>query len=206
MYGAAVNAVVAPKSKSKPKSSKAKAKSSKAKAKSSKAKSSKAKTPTKTPAHARPAVVGEALSCGLLLFQQPTPSSSPLVLVLWRKDGSPDLPKGHTKRGESDVAAALRELHEETGVLSSRVHITPDFAFENTYRTRSKKVPGALVNKTVRVFHATVASPVRIEPLEHAGYAWLPTDDARWVQHELHDNPTFVGALRAWRHFCQRQA
>ena len=66
-------------------------------------------------------------------------------------------------------------------------------------------MPGALINKTVRVFHATVDAPVRIEPLEHAGYAWLPTDDARWLQHELHDNPTFVGALRAWRHFCLRK-
>ncbi len=164
---------------------------------------SKATRPKTPPAKAlRPIVIGDSLSCGLLLFQR---GPVPLVLVLWRKDGSPDLPKGHTKAGETDKAAALRELQEETGIEPSRVHFTPGFVFENTYRTKSKKVPGALVNKTVRVFHAEISGPVVVVPHEHAGYAWLQATDLRAAQHEVHDNPTFAGALRGWRHHLQRQ-
>ena len=177
-------------------SSKAKTKTKKAAAKQQAAKKS-------TPAKAlRPAVIGDSLSCGVLLFQR---GPKPLVLVLWRKDGSPDLPKGHIRAGETDVAAALRELHEETAIAASRLTFTPGFVFENTYRTKSKKVVGALLNKTVRVFHAEIDGPVVVVPHEHAGYAWLDATDLRAAQHEVHDNPSFAGALRAWRHHLQRQ-
>ena len=150
----------------------------------------------------RPAVIGDSLSCGMLLFQR---GPRPLVLVLWRKDGSPDLPKGHTRPGESDTVAALRELQEETGIEPARVRFTRGFVFENTYRTKSKKSAGALGNKTVRVYHAETTGPVVIEPHEHAGYAWIDATDLRAAQHEVHDNPTFAGSLRAWRHHLQRQ-
>lgn len=190
-----------PKAKAK---AKAKKQSKKKTAPKAAKKSPKAKTKKKsTSAKAlRPAVIGDSLSCGVLLFQR---GPVPLVLVLWRKDGSPDLPKGHTKPGETDVAAALRELHEETDIAASRLTFTPGFVFENTYRTKSKKIPGALVNKTVRVFHAEIDGPVVVVPHEHAGYAWLNASDLRAAQHDVHDNPTFAGALRAWRHHLQRQ-
>jgi bis(5'-nucleosidyl)-tetraphosphatase len=131
-------------------------------------------------------------SSGVLLFQsQPRLS----FLVLYRKDGSPDLPKGKVDPGESDRDAALRELWEETGIREDQVRLTPDFSFESTYRTRGKK-SGDPIEKTVRVFHGTLLGPVRIVLEVHTDYAWIPWTTP-WPD-DLTSNPTFQGALTAW--------
>jgi 8-oxo-dGTP pyrophosphatase MutT (NUDIX family) len=145
------------------------------------------KTATKA---ATKAATRATTSCGVLLFQQ-----GPLdaYLVLYRKDGSPDLPKGHKEKGETDEETALRELVEETGIRAERVRLTPGFVFESTYPTRRK---GAPVVKTVRVFHGVVDGPVAVEVSDHADYAWLPA--AQDPAPALSSNPTFLGALRAW--------
>lgn len=51
-------------------------------------------------------------------------------VVLLRKDGKADLPKGSIEQGETFLQAALREAHEETGItidasciISSKPHI-----------------------------------------------------------------------------------
>lgn len=138
------------------------------------------------------------LSCGVLLFQE-----RPLqaYLVLYRKDGSPDLPKGHQEKGETDLDTALRELEEETGISPSRVRITPGFVFDSTYKTKSKK-NGDTVQKTVRLFHGVVDGPVIVAVDGHADYAWIPVGADR--KREVGDNPTFYAALAAW--FAHRPA
>lgn len=133
-------------------------------------------------------------SCGVLLFQE-----RPLCafLVLYRKDGSPDLPKGKKDKGETDEETALRELSEETGLVSSRVHLTPGFVYDSTYSTKVKKT-GEPVMKTVRVFHAVVDGPVTVALEAHADYAWLPWPLDASGERIAQDNPTMLGALRAW--------
>ena len=133
-------------------------------------------------------------SCGVLLFQERPVHS---YLVLFRKDGTPDLPKGRKEQGESDEETALRELVEETGIRRDRVRLTPGFVFESTYATRAKK-SGDAVKKTVRVFHGVVDGPVAVALEAHADYAWVPADAD--PEKALHDNPTFLGAVRAWIH------
>ena len=134
----------------------------------------------------------EVRSCGLLLRQRhPTDA----VLALLRDDGSPDLPKGHMKRGESDLEAALREFEEETGISRTRIAVFGDRAFESCYRTRSKKT-GRLVNKTVRLFLAEIDGPATVTVVDHRDYAWLPLADAEALELTLSDNPTFLGAVR----------
>ena len=131
-------------------------------------------------------------SCGVLLFQE-----RPLhaYLVLYRKDGTPDLPKGHQEKGESDTETALRELVEETGIRADRVRLTPGFVFDSTYPTKAKR-SGEVVQKTVRVFHGVVDGPVSVSLEGHTDYAWIPMSHDH--EAELHDNPTFLGALNAW--------
>jgi 8-oxo-dGTP pyrophosphatase MutT (NUDIX family) len=133
-------------------------------------------------------------ACGVLLFQE---RPRPAFLVLYRKDGSPDLPKGKVERGESDVQAALRELVEETGIRADQVRLTPGFSFENTYATRGKK-SGEPVAKTVCLFHGVTLGPVSVVLESHKAYAWLPWTSLSMLERELHENPTLLGALRAW--------
>ncbi|MDP2340946.1 MAG: NUDIX domain-containing protein [Deltaproteobacteria bacterium] len=137
----------------------------------------------------------ETVSCGVLLFQD---GGRPAFLVLYRKDGSPDLPKGRREKGETDEQAAMRELVEETGIPANRVRLTAGFVYENTYPTRAKK-SGEGVQKTVRVFHGVVAGPVVVDVSDHADYAWVPVlEPLRGHDHTFRDNPTILGALRAW--------
>ncbi len=133
-------------------------------------------------------------SCGVLLFQE-----RPLCafLVLYRKDGSPDLPKGHKDKGETDKETALRELTEETGLHAARVRLTPGFTYDSTYATKVKKT-GEPVMKTVRLFHGVIDGPVSITLEAHRDYAWLPWPLDTAGEHIAQDNPTLWGALRAW--------
>ncbi len=133
-------------------------------------------------------------ACGVLLFQR-RPREA--FLVLYRKDGSPDLPKGKVDPGESDVDAALRELFEETGIRRDQVKLTPGFAFENTYATRSRKT-GEPIEKTVCVFHGVVDDPVGIVLEVHTDYAWIPWAPLDTLRADIRDNPTLLGAVEAW--------
>jgi 8-oxo-dGTP pyrophosphatase MutT (NUDIX family) len=152
-------------------------------------------TTTTTRRAAKPPAAGlpDVLSCGVLLHQRRPVDA---VLALLRHDGSPDLPKGHVKRGESDLEAALREFEEETGIDRDRIVVDASRTFEATYRTRARKT-GLLVNKTVRIFKAEVEGPVVVDVEAHRDYAWLRTDDHHALAAALVDNPTFFGAVEA---------
>jgi bis(5'-nucleosidyl)-tetraphosphatase len=160
---------------------------------------------TKTPSTSKPkprkgargtsATLPTVLSCGVLVVQRAPVGA---VLALLRADRSPDLPKGHVKRGESDVDAALRELTEETGISPRQVRLDPTFVYESTYRTRSKRTREPVM-KTVRLFLGEVDGPIIVTVSDHIDYAWLRTDDDAALEREIGDNPTFLGALRAWR-------
>ena len=148
-----------------------------------------------TPRRKKPPAKGlpHVLSCGVLLRQR-RPIDA--ILALLRHDGSPDLPKGHVKAGESDVAAALREFEEETGIARDRIVVDAGRSFESTYRTRAKKT-GRLVNKTVRIFLAEIEGPAVVHVEDHGDYAWLQINDWPALEAMLVDNPTFLGAVRA---------
>jgi bis(5'-nucleosidyl)-tetraphosphatase len=84
-----------------------------------------------------------------------------------------DYPKGHLKKGETDLEAAERELREETGLVAD--HVFPDFGREIRYFFRSGK---KLIDKTVIFFLAeTEDQDVRLSD-EHVGFAWLKYEEA----------------------------
>jgi bis(5'-nucleosidyl)-tetraphosphatase len=85
-----------------------------------------------------------------------------------------DLPKGHVETGETDLACALRELHEETGISKEQVRIERDFRYEETYRPRYKRLGGERVEKTVVVFLGwLVDHRASVTASEHGGYEWF---------------------------------
>src|SRR4051812_36374308 len=109
-------------------------------------------------------------SAGFIIFR--TEADRRLYLLLdygrfW------DYPKGHVEKGEDDLAAALRELHEETGLRD--VELVEGFARELKYFFRKGKT---LIRKTVTFFLARASTDIIQVSHEHAGHAWLPIDQA----------------------------
>jgi bis(5'-nucleosidyl)-tetraphosphatase len=85
-----------------------------------------------------------------------------------------DLPKGHLDAGEDDLAAAVRELQEETGLTSPRV--IDGFHHEIVYFFRSPRK--GLIRKTVIFFLAEVSHRQITLSDEHVGFVFLPFSDA----------------------------
>lgn len=84
-----------------------------------------------------------------------------------------DYPKGHVEKGEDDLTAALRELDEETGIRD--VTQVEGFSHELKYFFRKGKT---LIRKTVLFFLAESETDEVKLSHEHAGYEWLPIDEA----------------------------
>ncbi|HWE01019.1 MAG TPA: NUDIX domain-containing protein [Tepidisphaeraceae bacterium] len=85
-----------------------------------------------------------------------------------------DFVKGHVEAGEDDMATALRELKEETGLSSPRP--VSGFQREVTYFFRHKR--HGLVRKTVIFFLARVDTRKVVISHEHAGFGFFPFDKA----------------------------
>ena len=85
-----------------------------------------------------------------------------------------DYPKGHVEAGENDVAAALRELEEETGITDAR--LVPGFRHEIEYFFRDRRK--GLIHKAVVFFLAAAKTrDVRLSH-EHSGFEFLPYEAA----------------------------
>ena len=86
-----------------------------------------------------------------------------------------DFPKGHLKRGETDMQAAIRELAEETGLNKPRP--VDGFHYHLRYFFKHKKK--GLVDKTVAFFIARVKTPrIRLSD-EHVGHKYLSAAAAK---------------------------
>ena len=83
---------------------------------------------------------------------------------------------------ETPLAAAIREVAEETGIDATR-HALTDWGFENRYEIfkqwRNRYAPD-ITHNAERVFGLTVPEPIAVtlSPAEHSDYVWLPYREA----------------------------
>ena len=94
-------------------------------------------------------------------------------LLLQRKNGSWDLPKGHVERGETLEETAMREIFEETGL---RPKIVSGFSISTSYKFKRE---GKLIDKKV-IFFLAESSTAKVKVSEeHSGYKWVSPDKAK---------------------------
>ena len=104
-----------------------------------------------------------------------------------------DYAKGHVEKGEDDLAAASRELAEETGITDA--DFDPDFRHEMTYFFQHRKK--GLIKKTVVFFLAKTSAKAATISDEHVAAEFLPCEKA--VQRVTYANAK--EALRAAKAF-----
>jgi 8-oxo-dGTP pyrophosphatase MutT (NUDIX family) len=113
-------------------------------------------------------------SCGLVVF-----NSNKILLLKYSANntqgegGHWDFPKGHVEQNETELATALRELEEETGI--SKVEIIDDFrhSISYTFSRRSESI-----SKEVIFFLASTVEKRVTLSHEHIDYAWLDFNNA----------------------------
>jgi dATP pyrophosphohydrolase len=103
---------------------------------------------------------------------------------------------GSLKRGESPLAAAHRELREETGLEADIIdcHITNRFPIHPAWRARF--APGTETNLE-HVFRAEFASrpEVHLNPREHGAYRWLPRSAAAELASSWTNRDAILGCV-----------
>ena len=90
------------------------------------------------------------------------------------------VPKGHKNRGESALAAALRETGEETGISAEKIRVVPGFEELVEYRLhrKTKKCPTGV--KRVRLFLGEVDHDTAVVlSKEHTEYLWIKAAGAK---------------------------
>ena len=93
-------------------------------------------------------------------------------LLLERKEGFLDFPKGHIEAGETEEVAAIREVKEETG-LDFKPMDGFRYVQNYWYSTRNGRI-----NKEVVMFISRADSKDEVKiSHEHVGYKWLTYDD-----------------------------
>jgi len=116
--------------------------------------------------------VKQPRSCGFLIV-----SGMPIQSFMLMKHADRwDLPKGHVDSGESDLTCALRELQEETGFAEHELTIDTEFYYEQSYPVSAGRYGSEkdqFVEKTLRIFLATIDEPRTPTLTEHIGYEWI---------------------------------
>lgn len=113
-------------------------------------------------------------SAGFILFRTSADETREYLLLDYGRHW--DYVKGHVEAGEDDLAAAIRELKEETGLDAPRV--IDGFTREIDYYFRGGKL--GLIHKQVAFFIGESADPAAAVVLshEHVGSAFLSYEAA----------------------------
>ena len=120
-------------------------------------------------------------SAGIIVFRR-AGAECLFLLILSRLTKRPlwEFPKGGVDEGETVLQAALRELHEETGIHESEVRLIPEFERTEDYRfTSGRSDRRSLIHKQVTYFLAeTEKATIVLSAKESSEFAWLNMVDA----------------------------
>jgi len=118
--------------------------------------------------------VRKQIVAGFIVFRRT--SEGIKYLLLYRRGGYWNFPKGHFKKGERSLDTALRETEEETGIKRTELRIIPDFrAYQRFYFYRGSQ---KIYDTVILYLAETREARVQISPREHSGFAWFLYSDA----------------------------
>lgn len=100
-------------------------------------------------------------------------------LLLYRRGGYWNFPKGHFEHGENALSTAFRETEEETGLKRADLHLVPGFkTYVKFYFYHGEK---KIFDTVILHLAETRKAQVVISPREHSGFAWYLYRDAMKV-------------------------
>jgi 8-oxo-dGTP pyrophosphatase MutT (NUDIX family) len=103
-----------------------------------------------------------------------------LVVAAIQPQGRPEghwvLPKGLVEPGERSVEAAVREVHEETGLRAEALHRLPSSRY--IYRRGSERIFKVVEWWLMRLLDGEIGAIEEAMRVEVADARWLPLDDA----------------------------
>jgi 8-oxo-dGTP pyrophosphatase MutT (NUDIX family) len=105
-----------------------------------------------------------------------------MSFLLLRYPDRYDLPKGHIEFGEDELTCALRELYEETGIKAQDIELDPSFRFIENYKTKYKRFPGEIIDKTLVIFLGWLKQEVNLKLDGHSSYLWIEWNPPHNIQ------------------------
>lgn len=137
-------------------------------------------------------------AAGFILFRIAPSGAVEYLLLCHRTGGHWSFPKGHVEPGESELAGALRETLEETGLNTGELERIADYQQEIVYRYTLEAAAGKRrhipadhdglveVEKTVTFFLArSCADDIRLSA-EHTAHRWATREQAAGLL--IHDD------------------
>jgi bis(5'-nucleosidyl)-tetraphosphatase len=125
--------------------------------------------------------------------------ASRLQFLLMKHANRWDLPKGHIDDGETIEQAAIRELHEETGIEYDAIWHDPVFRYVQFYDVTTKK--NGIKRKQLVLYLGWLKKDRTIYATEHLGHQWFD-----WLPpHKIQEQTIDPLMQQVAEHFAKNQ-